>query len=73
MKKTILMLEALLKTVGLQAKSHKTHHAKEKTTHQKKRSGNPILPEFHADPEVMYSRQTGKFYINSTTDGAPGW
>lgn len=67
------MLAALLMTVGLQAKSDKSHKAKEKTTLQKKRSGNPILPEFHADPEVMYSRQTGKFYIYSTTDGAPGW
>ncbi len=36
-------------------------------------SGNPILPEFHADPEVMYSEQTGRFYIYSTTDGAAGW
>ena len=36
-------------------------------------SGNPILPEFHADPEVMYSHQTGKFYIYSTTDGVEGW
>ena len=36
-------------------------------------SGNPILPEFHADPEIMFSRQTGRFYIYSTTDGVPGW
>ncbi len=36
-------------------------------------SGNPILPEFHADPEVLFSEQTGRFYIYSTTDGAPGW
>lgn len=36
-------------------------------------SGNPILPEFHADPEILWSQQTGKFYIYSTTDGAPGW
>lgn len=36
-------------------------------------SKNPILPEFHADPEVLYSEQTGRFYIYSTTDGAPGW
>ena len=36
-------------------------------------SGNPILPEFHADPEVLFSQQTGQFYIYSTTDGAPGW
>lgn len=44
--------------------------AKDKTT---RTSGNPILPEFHADPEVLFSNQTGKFYIYSTTDGAPGW
>lgn len=35
--------------------------------------GNPILPEFHADPEVMYSEQTHRYYIYSTTDGAPRW
>lgn len=34
---------------------------------------NPILPDFHADPEVMYSNQTGKYYIYSTTDGYKGW
>lgn len=33
----------------------------------------PILPGFHADPEVMYSHLTGKYYIYSTTDGTPGW
>ena len=36
-------------------------------------SGNPILMSFHADPEVMYSHQTGRYYIYSTTDGTPGW
>ena len=34
---------------------------------------NPILPAFHADPEILYSEQTGKYYIYSTTDGYPGW
>lgn len=34
---------------------------------------NPVLPGFHADPEILYSRQTGKYYIYSTTDGQPGW
>ncbi len=33
----------------------------------------PILPGFHADPEVMYSHLTKKYYIYSTTDGTPGW
>lgn len=35
--------------------------------------GNPILPGFHADPEIMYSNKTGRYYIYSTTDGKPGW
>lgn len=34
---------------------------------------NPILPGFHADPEVLYSNKTKKYYIYSTTDGTPGW
>lgn len=34
---------------------------------------NPILPGFHADPEILYSNQTKKYYIYSTTDGIPGW
>lgn len=34
---------------------------------------NPVLPEFHADPEILYAEQTGKYYIYSTTDGTPGW
>ncbi len=33
----------------------------------------PILPGFHADPEVLYAQKTGKCYIYSTTDGTPGW
>ena len=47
--------------------------ASAKSDKQQRTSGNPILPEFHADPEVLYAEQTGKFYIYSTTDGAPGW
>lgn len=34
---------------------------------------NPVIPGFHADPEVLYSQQTGKYYIYPTTDGHPGW
>lgn len=32
---------------------------------------NPALPEFHADPEILFS--DGKYYIYSTTDGFPQW
>ena len=34
---------------------------------------NPVLPGFHADPEVLYSQKTQRYYIYSTTDGQPGW
>ena len=34
---------------------------------------NPVLPEFHADPEILFSVKTGRYYIYSTTDGFPGW
>lgn len=34
---------------------------------------NPVLPGFHADPEILYSNQTKKYYIYSTTDGHKGW
>ncbi len=42
-------------------------------TTPKEWSGNPILPGFHADPEIMYSNKTQRYYIYSTTDGHPGW
>ena len=34
---------------------------------------NPVLPGFHADPEILYSRQTGKYNIYSTSDGYAHW
>lgn len=40
---------------------------------QTKSSRNPMLPGFHADPEIMYSHQTKQYYIYPTSDGFPGW
>ena len=34
---------------------------------------NPVLPEFHADPEILYNKKDKRYYIYSTTDGTPGW
>lgn len=34
---------------------------------------NPVINGFHADPEILYSNMTGRYYIYSTTDGTPGW
>lgn len=34
---------------------------------------NPVFKGLHADPEVLYSQKTGKYYIYPTTDGSFGW
>ena len=50
-----------------------TRAEKERLLHEFGNFSQPILPGFHADPEVLYSQQTKKYYIYSTTDGTPGW
>ena len=50
-----------------------TRAEKERLLHEFGNFNQPILPGFHADPEVLYSQQTKKYYIYSTTDGTPGW
>lgn len=34
---------------------------------------NPVVDGFRADPEILYSRKTGRFYLYPTTDGIKGW
>ena len=34
---------------------------------------NPVLKGFYADPEVLYSCKTHKYYIYPTSDGFKGW
>jgi len=34
---------------------------------------NPVLPGWHADPEILFSHKDGRYYIYSTSDGKPGW
>jgi GH43 family beta-xylosidase len=65
------------------AKNNKTYHSAYSTRSDENnetspgisKAGhiNPILPGFHADPEVLYSHKTGKYYIYPTTDGVAGW
>jgi len=50
-----------------------TRAEKERLLHEFGNFAQPILPGFHADPEVLYSNLTQKYYIYSTTDGTPGW
>ncbi|RKR85109.1 glycosyl hydrolase family 43 [Mucilaginibacter gracilis] len=34
---------------------------------------NPVLKGEYADPEILYSQKTGKYYIYPTSDGFTGW
>lgn len=34
---------------------------------------NPVLTGFYADPDVLYSKKTNKYYIYPTSDGFTGW
>lgn len=34
---------------------------------------NPVIPGFYADPEIMFSEKTGKYYLYPTTDGCENW
>lgn len=34
---------------------------------------NPVLEGYYADPEVLYSNKTKKYYIYPTSDGFKGW
>ena len=34
---------------------------------------NPALNGYYADPEILYSEKTGKYYLYPTSDGFQGW
>lgn len=34
---------------------------------------NPVIEGFFADPEILYSEKTGRYYLYPTTDGAEEW
>lgn len=34
---------------------------------------NPVIKGYYADPEVLYSNKTGKYYLYPTSDGFTGW
>lgn len=37
------------------------------------KKSNPVIEGYYADPEVLYSNKTGKYYIYPTSDGYNGW
>ncbi len=79
MKRQITAILATLLTLTLSAQqvdgitSASQQTATQASSTRRLLPDNPILPSFHADPEVLYSQQTKKYYIYSTTDGTPGW
>lgn len=36
-------------------------------------NNNPVLEGYYADPEILYSNKTRKYYIYPTSDGFDGW
>ncbi|MBP1664885.1 MAG: putative beta-D-/alpha-L-glycosidase [Bacteroidetes bacterium] len=36
-------------------------------------NNNPVLSGFYADPEILYSNKTKKYYLYPTSDGFTGW
>jgi hypothetical protein len=34
---------------------------------------NPVLEGYYADPEILYSNKTNKYYLYPTSDGFTGW
>lgn len=34
---------------------------------------NPVLDGYYADPDIIYSEQTGRYYLYPTSDGFTGW
>jgi len=37
------------------------------------KDNNPVLIGFYADPEILYSNKTHKYYLYPTSDGFTGW
>lgn len=49
-------------------KTHQRNYVRQASIRQ-----NPVLDGEYADPEVLYSNKTGKYYIYPTTDGITDW
>ncbi len=40
---------------------------------ERQENNNPVLKGYYADPEILYSNKTGKYYLYPTTDGFDEW
>lgn len=68
-KKIKLMFILLAMVMGVNAMPQKENEDSVPTDNV----NNPVIPGYHADPEILYSEQTGRYYIYPTTDGFDNW
>lgn len=54
-------------TVSIEGKGKKVYEVSAVKDH------NPVLDGFYADPDIMYSEKTGRYYIYPTSDGFYNW
>ncbi len=54
-------------TIAVKGKTPVTYQVSAKEYH------NPVLPGYYADPDILYAKKTGRFYIYPTSDGFTGW
>ncbi|MEJ6981219.1 family 43 glycosylhydrolase [Pedobacter sp. P351] len=54
-------------TVEIQGKKPENYELIAKEYH------NPVLEGYYADPDILYSEKTGRFYIYPTSDGFNNW
>lgn len=54
-------------TVAIKGKKPETYQVFAKENH------NPVLEGFYADPDILYSEKTSRFYIYPTSDGFTNW
>lgn len=45
----------------------------EESKHLTPNVSNPVIKGLYADPEILYSNKTKRYYIYPTTDGSEGW
>jgi len=59
--------KAINYTLSIKDKETKTYEITAKV------NNNPVLEGYYADPEIIYSNKTGKYYLYPTSDGFSHW
>lgn len=59
--------KAINYTLSIKDKETKTYEITAKV------NNNPVLEGYYADPEIIYSNKTGKYYLYPTSDGFAHW